>query len=356
MEAAKETPGASAMEPIRVLFCCNPTYYQHLAVTLVSLLENNRINRVEVHLILSARDPHLETRLWRSLEPYRNFTLEIHDFPLSDYSHFFVDNHVTVDTYCRIFAAEVLSPDIDKILYLDCDLVVLDDLRDLWSTDIGSHALAAVPEPYGTFRREFLGIPADRPYVNAGVMLVNLRRWRAEGLAQRLGRFIEAHGNSLWYWDQDAINAILHDAILPLPYRWNVQAQVYKWKWRRYRGSESGIRDACRRPAVIHYSTAEKPWRFRAIVKRKLLYFDYLAKTDWRGANPLGLAWYHMPEFCLDHLLARAGIDYTLLVRVLRRLRRVAARGFPDARRPWAVLRAKPKNAAPPARQMAADR
>jgi len=355
MRAEREIPTASAKEPIRILFCCNPTYYQHLAVTLVSLLENNRNNRLEVHLILSARAPSLETRLWRSLEPYRNFTLEIHDFPLSGCAHFFVDNHVTVDTYCRIFAADILSQNIEKILYLDCDLVVLGDLQDLWSTDVTSYALAAVPEPYGAFRREFLGIPNEQPYVNAGVMLVNLRRWRAEGLAQRLSRLIEAHGNSLWYWDQDAINATLHDAILPLDYRWNVQAQVYKPKWQRYRGTERSVRDACRRPAILHYSTAEKPWRFRAIVKKKLIYFDYLAKTDWRSANPLGLAWYHMPEFYLDHLLARVGIDYTLIVRVLRRIRRAAAQGFAYARRPWAMLPAAPKSEAPPERQMAAD-
>lgn len=356
MELANENRKPHVQEAIRVLFCCNPSYHQHLAVTLVSLLENNRNNRFELHLILSARNPSLETRLWRSLESYSNFTLEIHDFALSDYAHFFVDNHVTVDTYCRIFAANVLRPDIDKILYLDSDLLVLDDLWELWATDISSYAAAAVSEPYGTFRREFLGIPPDRPYVNAGVMLINLRRWRAEGLPQRLGRFIETHGNSLWYWDQDAINANLYDAILPLPYRWNVQAQVYKSKWRRYRNSERDIREACLKPAILHYSTAEKPWRFRAIVKKKLLYFDYLAKTDWRSSNPLGLPWYHMPEFYMDQLLTRLGIDYTLIVRILRRLRRMVAQGFGGAKRAWSLLGVSSKGDVPPARQTASDR
>jgi hypothetical protein len=63
-----------------------------------------------------------------------------------------------------------------------------------------------------------------------------------------------------------------------------------------------------------------------------------------------------MPEFYLDHLLARTGIDYTLVVRVLRRIRRAAAQALAYARRPWATLRAAPKSEAPPARQMAADR
>lgn len=320
-------------EPIRVLLCCNPAYCQHLAVTLVSLLENNPHNRFEIHLVFSARSAAEEAKLWWSLGAYRNFSVAVHDFSVGDCGHFFVDNHVTVDTYLRIFAADVL-PHIDKILYLDCDLVVLGDLRELWSTDIGGHALAAAAEPYGACGRDFLGMPADRPYVNAGVMLLNLARWREAQLPQQLVRFIETHGRRLWYWDQDAINAVLHASILPLDYRWNVQAQMFKIDARKYPDVAADIRAACRRPAIIHYSTAEKPWRFRAIVKRKLPYFHYLAKTGWRGTKPLGLRWYHLPEFYLDHALARLGIDYTLIVRVLRRVRNTL-RGSATRLRQW---------------------
>ena len=323
---------ASRDEPIRTLLCCNPAYCQHLAVTLVSMLENNPDNRFEIHLVFSARSAEEEAKLWWSLGAYRNFSVIVHDLSVRD-RRFFVDNHVTVDTYLRIFAADVLPRHIDKILYLDCDLVVLDDLRELWAIDLGDHALAAAPEPYGVCGRDFLGIPADRPYVNAGVMLMNLARWREARLSEQVIRFIEAHGTRLWYWDQDAINAVLHGSILPLDYRWNVQAQMFKIDSRKYPDVVADIRAACRRPAIIHYSTAEKPWRFRAIVKRKLPYFEYLAKTGWRGARPEGLRWYHLPEFYMDHALARLGVDYTLVVRVLRRVRRAIQAGVAQARR-----------------------
>jgi len=315
-----------------VLLCCNPAYCQHLAVTLVSMLENNPANDFDIHLVLSARSVAQEARLWWSLGACRNFTLAVHDFAVPDRAEFFVDNHVTVDTYLRIFAADVLPERIDRILYLDCDLVVLGDLRDLWSTDIGGHALAAVPEPYGAGGRDFLGIPPGRPYVNAGVMLLDLDRWREERLSEKLVQFIERHGNRLWYWDQDAINAVLHSDILPLDYRWNVQAQMFKLDARKYPEVAGAIRQACRRPAIIHYSTAEKPWRFRAIVKHKLPYFHYLAQTAWRGTRPEGLRWYHLPELYMDHTLARLGVDYTLIVRVLRRVRRAVQDGITRVR------------------------
>jgi lipopolysaccharide biosynthesis glycosyltransferase len=327
MASAKAAPDPSSDRRIRVLFCCNPAFYQHLAVALVSMLENNPHAQFDAHLISSSHDERLEEKLRRSLAAYRNVVLTIHYLSLDSYAHFFVRGHVTVESYLRIFAAEVLEKEIGKILYLDCDLVVLGNLWDLWNTDIDTYALAAVPDGFVGSRGEALGIPTDRPYVNAGVMLMNLRRWRADRLAQRLIRFIEAQGSSLRYWDQDAINAVLHDSILPLDHRWNLQAMTYKSRWRQYRASDSGLREACRRPAILHYSTAEKPWRFRAIVKKKLFYFDYLAKTDWRSANPLGLAWYHRPEFYLDHLLSRLGVDYTLIVRVVRKFRRLVVQG-----------------------------
>jgi lipopolysaccharide biosynthesis glycosyltransferase len=351
-----ETSTAFRGELIQVLFCCNPAYYQHLSVTLVSMLENNTKSRFAVHLILSARDQTLEEKLWRSLRAYRNFSLAIHHFPLTEYSHFFVDNHVTIDAYLRIFAADILDRKIEKILYLDCDLVVLGDLRDLWSTDVNGYALAAVPDPFGAGDRTFLGIPPGRPYVNTGVMLLNLMRWRTEHLSQQLVRFIEAHGSSLWYWDQDAINAVLHDSILALDYRWNVQAQMFKSKPKRFLDLGVAICEARRQPAIIHYSSAEKPWLFRAIVKKKLLYFDYLEKTDWRGTKPFGLAWYNLPEFYLDHLLARAGIDYTIIVRVLRRIRGILKWSVVGLRHPPALVGKKQDAETSSTMRMAKDR
>jgi lipopolysaccharide biosynthesis glycosyltransferase len=317
-------------EVIRVLFCCNPAFYQHLAVALASMLESNRQAQFEIHLITSGRDRILETKLRRTVKRYRNVALTIHEFPIEDYAHFFVDNHVTAETYLRIFAAEVLPARIDKVLYLDCDIVVVGDLRDLWSTDVCAYAVAGVRDPYAAFRRASLGIPCDHPYVNCGVLLMNLARWRAERLSRRLARYIELQASNLMFHDQDAINAVLHEKILPLDYRWNVQAQMFRPK--RYPIAEynNAIDQACRQPAIIHYTSAEKPWLFRAIVSKKRVYFHYLAKTEWRGTKPQGMAWYNLPEFYLDGLLDRVGIDYTFLVRALRRCRKLRPAAAPS--------------------------
>lgn len=332
-------PGAPAEEPIRVLFCCNPAFYQHLAVALVSMLENNQQARFDVHLVTSAHDERLEARLRRSIARYGTVTLTIRHVSLDGYAHFFVSSHITLESYLRILAADLLGAEIDRILYLDCDLVVLGTLSALWETDIGAHSLAAAPDLYGGFRRQALGMPANSPYVNAGVLLLNLARWRRERIAERLIRFIEDRGE-LTFHDQDAINAVLHDSILLLERRWNVQAQMYRAKRRAVGADHAVIREACRSPAILHYAGPEKPWRFRVSVAQRRCYFRFLQLTDWRGTPLQGMAWYHRPEHWLGVLLGGVGVDYMRIVTLARtcwklavsrtaRRRRAAARQCP---------------------------
>jgi len=316
-------PDEKASKPISVLFCCNPAFYQHMAVALVSLLESNKAASFDVHLLTSAQDKALEEKLHHSIAKYRRLALTIRVVPLDRYAHFFVSSHITLESYFRILAADLLSDDIEKILYLDCDLVVVDEIMELWDTPLRDHAVAAAPDLYGGFRREALGMPARSPYVNAGVLLLNLWRWRREGIGRRLIRFVEEHGE-LTFHDQDAINAVLHDSILLLDRRWNVQAQMYCARRRAVGDDLEAIREACRTAAVIHYAGPEKPWRFRVSVARRHLYFRYLNLTAWRGAALQGMAWYHLPEHWLGVALGTVGIDYVRVLSLAGRCWRLA--------------------------------
>jgi lipopolysaccharide biosynthesis glycosyltransferase len=318
---ATERGDAPGREPVSVLFCCNPGFYQHLAVALVSMLKNNAGIPFDVHLIVARPEGALEAKLRQSFRSYGNLRLTIHGFPRERYAHFFVDNHLSPEAYLRIFAADVLPSHMTRVLYLDCDLVVLGNLWPLWTIDIEAVTLAGVPDPFGDFRRAALGIDDGEPYVNSGVLLMNLTRWRAEDVTERLVHFIESKRSELIFHDQDALNAVLRGQILALEPRWNVQAQMFRPKRHRFADPGGAIRQACRNPVILHYTSAEKPWNFRAIAARKHHYFRYLAKTAWRGTWPRGMKWYHYPEFWLDRALDRIGLDYTWVVRLARKVR-----------------------------------
>lgn len=310
------SPARLSAGPLRILFCANSSYFQHVAVAAVSLADSNRHSSVDFHLLTCDRDAAAEQSLRASLADYGGLALTMHHVTDRRLDQFFIDKHVSKEAYLRILAPEVLAADIDRIIYLDCDVVVVDDLGPLWNTELGDKALAAAPDyprlpsVLAPARRRALGIPQDWTYVNSGVLLLDLERWRRGGLTQRLFDYIGHHGAALEFWDQDAINAVLHDAILVTDCRWNLQARMYRSGRRSFPMEFVATREARRRPAIIHYTGAEKPWRFRSRTARKKDYFRYLDKTAWRGALPALATPLQRLEYRADRLLSRAGIDY----------------------------------------------
>lgn len=300
---------------IRILFCCDSGYYQHLAAALVSLLESNRRHHLDIHLITGRRDADAEARLEASIRPFTNSTLQIHAFSWPGKDSWFTSGYITGDTYTRIFAPEVLDASIERILYLDADLLVVADLEDLWTTDLGDCALAAVSDPYAFGRRAQLGIPEGGGYVNAGVLLLDLARWRARGHSARLAAYIEQEGARLQFHDQDALNALLHAEIKVVDYRWNFQARMFSRADLKRLADRpvvvEAIRAAARRPAVIHYTTDRKPWRFVVATPKKALYHRYRCRTAWRTAIPDDRRWSRLAERLYNHLMFYTGSTAT---------------------------------------------
>jgi lipopolysaccharide biosynthesis glycosyltransferase len=312
-----DEPGASS-SPVRVLFCCDPGYFQHMAAALISLLEHNHTRAVEVHLIASRRDNALENRLATIIEGFPGTQLHIHDFAWAQNMRWHTSHHITRDAYLRLFAANVLPASIDRILYLDADLLVLADLGPLWEVELGDNALAAVPDPFGQGRREALGLPSQATYVNSGVLLLNLARWRSTAALERLSAYIEQEGDRLEYHDQDAINAVFAGEIKVVDYRWNVQARL----WRLPRGEApsdpEAVEHAMRNPAILHFTTLRKPWLWVMPTPHKDLYWQYLRRTPWCNATPADRRASKLFERAINYIFYVLRINYTW-DRVLRR-------------------------------------
>ena len=143
-----------------------------------------------------------------------------------------VGGAITVATYYRLLIPELL-PTQSKAIYLDADLIVQADLGDLWKLPLGDEHLLAVQDqgvrltagPYGLTNYRQLRIPTETKYFNAGVLVLNLQKWREDNTATRILTYVRENPEHIRFHDQDGLNAIL----------WN--------QWReRYRG---GIR--CRK-------------------------------------------------------------------------------------------------------------
>ena len=322
---------------MEVMFGANPPYFQHMAVTAVSLLKNTPDIDIRIHLLTCERDPEAEALLRRTFERYPRLTLEIVELDGRVLADYFVDGFLTKECYLRILAPEILAPDIRRIVYLDCDLVVLDDLRPLWHLDLKGKSVAAamdyppVSQLVEPGRLARLGMPAGAPYVNSGVLVIDLDRWRERGLTRRLFDFVEEKGAALLTADQDAINVVLNtDGDLTiLDCRWNLQTRMYRVGRRSAPEAYEATRAARRRPAVLHYTGSEKPWLFMSGAVLRRHYFRYLAETAWNERTRPEERWLQRLERRIDTaLLDYAGVDYLHLAGKAGRIPRKIAAGL----------------------------
>lgn len=317
-----------APRSIRVLFCCNPGYYQHLAVALASLLQNNQRRPLDVTVVVSAQDTEAERKLLSVLPTHPDAKVTIRQFGLEKFHTLHTSGHITTETYLRILALDTLPADCEKIIYLDSDLVVVSALDDLWEIDLSGHALAGVLDPYADDRPGALGMPRSASYVNAGVLLINVKRWREKDLAARVLAYAEREGSRLHCHDQDAINAVLHEQILTLPFRWNCQARMFRRCNSLIGPNRAAVLAATRDPAIIHYTTGQKPWMFTAFMPKRALYRHYLAMTAWRDTPPTRRSLFHVPEALFNGAAYMLGssLNFHLFLRTSK-VGRVLARG-----------------------------
>jgi len=184
----------------------------------------------------------------------------------------------------RIFLPDLL-PEVDRILYLDVDTVVVDDLSPLFRVDLSDWYVGAVTNVFQLdhlHRLRQLGIDDPREYFNSGVLLMNLDLMRRDGCSQALREHALRDRTLLWP-DQDALNAVLGPRRRPLHPRWNVMNSVLRFPWSMYAFGARDLTEARTSPAIRHFEgpTINKPWHLLCDGPMRELYFAHRRQTPW---------------------------------------------------------------------------
>lgn len=268
--------GLTSNSKMEVLCACDERYLPHAATTICSLLEHNS-NVSRIHFFYSSIARSELTKLEHLVGKYRT-AIVFYEIALTDLQDLRVDKYISVAVYYRVLAPRLLPADIDKVLYLDSDLIVRRSLKGLWDTDLTGHALAAVPDYgyYGDEAGRALELPVGAKYFNSGVLLINLQFWRRNNVLERTINFIKANPEKVPYWDQDALNAILVHHWIELPEYWNMQSSAIN-EWLCTSLPQAEI-DA----AIVHFTTAVKPWHWASKSPFKHEYHEYRLRTPWR--------------------------------------------------------------------------
>jgi lipopolysaccharide biosynthesis glycosyltransferase len=226
------------------------------------------------------------------------------------------DPRFTAASYARLFAAELVPENVERVVYLDADVLVRQDVSPLFTIDLGDAAVGAVRD-FGipTTAHELSGVRErlrPRTYFNAGVLAIDVRRWRQLGLTSGALSYAEAGSEPPPLVDQDALNAVV-DSWHELDARWNVQ-QILFWEDRRPRSPYADDlyrrrSDLYRGAAVLHFVGGPKPWHPACTLPGATAWVRTMMRTGWHSRSDAS-AWLlrylaSRARYCVGTMLRR---------------------------------------------------
>ncbi len=238
---------------VNLFFACDDGYIPFLAVTLTSIKKYaNPAREYAISILNTGISEEHRTRIKSSLER-EGFKIDFFDISrqvekISKKLH--TRDYYSKTTYYRLFIPE-LYPELEKALYLDCDLVLCSDVAELYDVELGDNLVGAisdgfvscVPRLHG-YVTERIGVQNPEDYFNAGVLLMNLKEMRKAFFEKKFVSLLEKITFDVAQ-DQDYLNAICNGRRLVIGDMWNCMPGFYE-------------KNA--KPKLIHYNLDSKPW------------------------------------------------------------------------------------------------
>lgn len=237
---------------IPIFFSTDDNYVPFLEVTIRSLIANASKDYQYKIIVLNTGLNEENMAKVEALEN-DNFSIEFADISdhVKDIEHKLPNQyHFGLATWYRLFI-QSLFPQYDKILYLDCDIIVLGDISELYFTDLEGNTIGGVIENwilhspiFSLYTKEAVGVESKN-YINAGIMIMDLAKFREQKIEERFVNLINTYNFNVIDPDQAYINYLCKGKIKYLPFEWNrTPLEMVE----------------CSEPKIVHYALGAKPW------------------------------------------------------------------------------------------------
>ena len=277
---------------IHITVCPDKDYIMPTGVMMYSVCVNNPDVDIDFHVLIDKsvteegqQDLKETINMFQGKRAlfYSTNSLSTIDFPL---------NHERLprSSYYRLFLSDILPSTIEKVLYLDGDVIVRHSLLSLWNTNLTDNAVGATIdvcegdiEKYNRLR-----YPSEKGHFNAGVLLINLKYWRENLVEKDFMRYLCDYPDRIIFADQDVLNVIFQDKKLILPVKYNLQTaflrKIPRWDYWKY---ESEVKEAIADPTIVHFTEKGKPWIVTTHNPHpfRSTFYKYQNQTKWNNCR-----------------------------------------------------------------------
>ena len=281
---------------MNVFYFASDLFASVAATSIISLLENNEtIEFIHIYIADDGIKEETKEKLKSMVDKYN---ADIHFIPLPDPSELldfpFRNRYQIGHSYPRMCIARLLPESIERVLVLDSDTLILDDLGELWNMDMEDNILAGVVDCMNlkAFNKQF-ALGEGQFYCNAGVFLVDLKKWREQKIEDEIIKTIKEHNGNVFFFEQTLMNYSCRGKILKLHAKYNAYTLFYAfdydnlltWRHPTVFYSKEEVHEAIKHPIIIHFTRTfymkSHPWKEGSEHPLTEVYRKYMKMTPW---------------------------------------------------------------------------
>ena len=275
--------------------------YSKLAITTFkSLFINNKdVDEIVIYYIGDKLTEQSRTNLINLVKEYNRRIVFV---PMPEHFDKLTGSNRNGQTvFCYCYFQDLLP--VDKVLLLEGDQIVTGNLTELYNTNIDDYYIAAADDLQSSLYKKKIGMKPTSPYVNCGMILYNLKKWREDELTKKITNVLNSNQHMFFYDVQDVINYTVEGGVKVLPPKFNCTTAVFLFDYEnmlRYRRpstrcSKEEFEEGKKNPVIVHFTKNQiiqpRPWVEDCYHPYKKYYLKVRSKTVMRN-EPL---WSHNP-------------------------------------------------------------
>lgn len=262
-------------DTINIVYGCDDNFVSVLFVSIATLIKCNSDSLIDIYII----DDHISLGKKNIIENLSTDNQKVIWLPMKD-----IENKIgsklqldrgSLAQFARLFLNEYLPESIERVLYLDCDTMIVSSIRELWDTDLNSLTFGACLDAFSWLYNKNLGLSIEAELINSGVLLVDMVMWRSRNVENKVVEILKKRQGKIQQADQGILDIMVQNDLKVLHPKFNCISGYFEFtypEWIKYRKptekyklkySSEIIRQSVKNPVIIHFTSSflnDRPW------------------------------------------------------------------------------------------------